>query len=80
MKEFALWLSRISGDIPVQDKTGLTGLYDFTWAEQEGGEIQDDLGGTLYKWPIAGLGLVLKPGVGPATIFVIDHIEKPDAN
>jgi uncharacterized protein (TIGR03435 family) len=80
MKEFALLLSQVSGDRPVQDKTGLTGRYDFTWQERDSTESNTDPGGALYNWPIDSLGLALKPGIGPANTFVVDHIEKPDNN
>jgi uncharacterized protein (TIGR03435 family) len=80
MNDFALTLSLISGDRPVQDKTGLTGRYDFTWQERDSTGSDADLGGQLYKWPIDSFGLALKPGVGPANTFVIDHIEKPNDN
>jgi hypothetical protein len=32
------------------------------------------------NWPVASLGLELKPGKFPGSKLVIDHIEKPSAN
>lgn len=80
MKEFATLLTLLSRDRPVQDKTGLTGRYDFTWQKQDSAGNEGDPGGQLYKWPIGNLGLALKPGVGPSSVFVVDHIDKPSPN
>jgi len=60
----------------IQDKTGLTGRYDFTlpWY----GDDPEIVG--LDRMPVSGIGLVLKPGQAPVTVINIDHIERPDAN
>jgi uncharacterized protein (TIGR03435 family) len=60
----------------VQDKTGLTGRYDFTLPFYS--QDPDVVG--LDRMPISGVGLVLKPGKAPITVINIDHIERPDAN
>jgi uncharacterized protein (TIGR03435 family) len=69
----------LSHDRPVQDKTGVIGRYDFIWQEVDNAD-NDDPEGLLHKWPIDSLGLALKPGKGPARVFAVDHIDKPDAN
>jgi uncharacterized protein (TIGR03435 family) len=80
MYEFAVIVSGFSGSTPVQDKTGLTGRYDFVWQEQDNPGQESDPGSLLNKWPVDSLGLALKPGKGPSHTFVIDHIEKPSPN
>lgn len=80
MLEFAAQLNTLSPDRPIQDKTGLPGRYDFVWRQEDSQSNQGDPEGELAKWPIANLGLALVPGVGPATTFVVDHIDKPSPN
>ena len=76
---------------PVQDKTGLTGVYDLTLRV----ELEAD---QLKRMPQAGaaftgfgytsgifdavqkLGLKLEASKGPVDFLVVDHVEKPDAN
>ena len=62
-----IWfLSRLSPSIPIRDRTGLTGRYDFS--------------DRVNNYPIGHLGLQLKPGKESRPILVIDHIEKPSPN
>lgn len=63
---------------PVQDRTGLTGRYDFTLqlvdqASREGEE-------PVRNWPVDHLGLALKSGMMPGIALKIDHIERPSPN
>jgi uncharacterized protein (TIGR03435 family) len=78
MEEFALLLTRLNGGHLVQDRTGLTGRYDFTLpvapAEDDPGAVQ------LDRMPVTSVGLSLKPGTAPFLNIYIDHIERPDAN
>jgi uncharacterized protein (TIGR03435 family) len=64
---------------PIQDKTGLTGRYDFTlpWYDYNHyPEISDP----LDRMPITSIGLMLQRGKGPGFLINIDHIEKPSPN
>jgi uncharacterized protein (TIGR03435 family) len=81
MEELARSLMRLNSDRPIQDKTGLTGRYDFTlpWYDDEH-NAESEAGNPLDRMPISSIGLMLKPGRGPGIIIIIDHIEKPDAN
>jgi uncharacterized protein (TIGR03435 family) len=81
MQDFAIALMRLTKDYPVQDKTGLTGRYDFTlpWY----GYVQypaSEISNPLDRMPITTIGLVLERGKGPGLIIDIDHIEKPSEN
>lgn len=76
MQDLAWFLTIVSRGIPVHDKTGLTGRYDFTFREVELSPDEDH----VYGWPIDHLGLRLKPGTESRPILVIDHIEKPTPN
>ena len=63
---------------PVQDRTGLTGRYEFTiQAIEHPSQDPDEL---PENWPISQLGLELKPGKVPGRTLIIDHIEKPSQN
>lgn len=76
MQDLAWFLTIVSGGVPVRDRTGLTGSYDFTFREVE--LAPDDE--KVYRWPTDHLGLNVKPGTESKPILVIDHIEKPTAN
>jgi uncharacterized protein (TIGR03435 family) len=80
MDEFSRVLMRLTDHL-VQDKTGLTGRYDFTlrwygYQQNPASEISNP----LDRMPINSIGLTLKPGRGPGFIIDIDHIERPDPN
>lgn len=81
MEEFAEFLTLMSRDNPVQDKTGLLGRYDFTlpWYDYRR-YPNSEFSNPLSRIQIKDIGLTLKPGKGPAYIFTIDHIERPDPN
>jgi uncharacterized protein (TIGR03435 family) len=77
----------------VVDKTGLTGRYDFTlkWTPDPGGLAvvhdgpnapppADPAGPSIFTAVQEDLGLRLQSTRGPVEVFVIDHVEKPDAN
>lgn len=74
---------------PVIDKTGLTGVYDFTLAympDLPPGESSEDLPPEMKSRPSLQdavqeqLGLKLVPAKGPVKVYVIDHVEAPSAN
>ncbi len=73
-------LSRLLG-VPIMDKTGLTGYYDFLlqWTPEEApGDI--NLGPSIFTALQDVLGLRLVAGKEPVDIIVIDHVERPSEN
>jgi uncharacterized protein (TIGR03435 family) len=92
MSMFVTPLSRQLGRIIV-DKTGLTGLYNFTleWTPEgaaappaggspSGAAPPDQSGPDIFTAVQEQLGLKLESTKGPVDVIVIDHIEKPSAN
>ena len=76
MLDLAYFLNLISPGVPVRDRTGLTGRYDFTLRRDPAAtnaELMDSL-------PLGDLGLKLKPGTEDRPILVIDRVERPAAN
>jgi len=78
---------------PVLDKTGLTGIYDFTLdyvsdlaqspvsSSADDNMLPADPGGTsVFTAVQQQLGLKLEPGRGPVETLVIDHVERPSGN
>jgi uncharacterized protein (TIGR03435 family) len=68
----------------VIDKTGLTGLFDFTltYASDTDAASADDSanGPSVFTALEEQLGLKLESAKGPVPVFIIDHIEKPTEN
>jgi uncharacterized protein (TIGR03435 family) len=68
----------------VIDKTGLTGLYDFTltYTSDPDSTSSDDSasGATIYTALQEQLGLKLEPSKGLLPVLIIDHIDRPSAN
>jgi len=89
MANFAQMLSRQVGR-HVDDKTGLTGYYDFTldWTPDNPAVSQEDAPkGTpvspdfsIYPAIKEQLGLELKSEKGPVDVLVIDHVDAPSPN
>ena len=76
-------------DRPVLDKTGLEGTYDFvleftpqfTEPLPPGATFVPDPSGPTFQQALKEqLGLRLESQTGPATVFVVDHIEQPSEN
>jgi len=73
---------------PVQDKTGLTGKYDFTIDKSSVGAPQteqgpappSDSGPSISTVVQEQLGLKLEPAKGSVETLVVDHIERPSEN
>jgi len=69
----------------IQDRTGLTGRYDFVveWGAWTGGMAaagdSSDTGPTLNS-VVAAIGLKLVPAKGRIETLVIDHLDKPSEN
>ncbi len=73
----------------VNNKTGLTGKYDYTLkyaydrstaAGLEGAGGSDDSAPVIFTAVQEQLGLRLEPFKGEAQFLVIDHIERPSEN
>jgi uncharacterized protein (TIGR03435 family) len=79
MTSLAANLSR-SSTRPVQDKTGLTGKYDFVLHRRDEGGASASDPDPSSPWDVEELGLTLKPAKAPTETLVIDHIEKPSEN
>jgi uncharacterized protein (TIGR03435 family) len=91
MKSLADFLAR-QVSRPVVDKTGLTGIYDFTldWVPEAPPTSSPDAangvtlpgvpGASLFSALQQQLGLKLEPGKSPIEIIVIDHVERPSGN
>ncbi len=81
MASLASIVSSMANQGPVQDKTGLTGLYDFTFAPPA-----DDPGPgispfeAMFLSGLNSLGLKLGSDKGQVETLVIDHIERPSEN
>jgi uncharacterized protein (TIGR03435 family) len=82
MDDLARYLTRLNNGHLVQDKTGLTGRYDFTlpWYDDDGHNPNSEISNPLDLMPITSVGLMLKPGKGPGLVVDIDHIERLDPN
>ena len=77
MKDLADFLTIVvGGRIPVRDKTGLTGRYDFTIKSLP----RDPDENLVYRYPLKHIGLAVKPGTEQRPALVIDHIERPSPN
>ncbi len=65
----------------VEDRTGLTGKYDFTltWTPED--QSADSAAGTsLFTALQEQLGLKLSPAKAPVPVLVVDHLERPSQN
>lgn len=68
---------------PVVDRTGLSGLYDFTmnWIHDPSGDdaIADNIANFRNALKTQ-LGLELKPSHAPMRFLIVDHVERPSEN
>jgi uncharacterized protein (TIGR03435 family) len=65
----------------VSNKTGLTGVYDFTLKYSDDMATgADSAAPSIYTALQEQLGLKLEPTKGPVDVLVIDHVERPSAN
>jgi uncharacterized protein (TIGR03435 family) len=83
---FLSMLSRQLGRT-ILDRTGLTGNYDFTlrWSPDNGATsasegAQDDTLPSIFTAVQEQLGLKLESTKAPASVLVIDHLERPSQN
>jgi uncharacterized protein (TIGR03435 family) len=72
MASLAALLSRFGA--PVEDRTGLTGKYDFALTRF------NTVGDPSVDWNLSALGLKLAPIRVSTETIVIDHIERPSPN
>lgn len=79
MAALAIYLSHSSG-LPVQDKTGLAGKYDFALLKHDTDDALASDPAPPSIWDVEALGLKLVPAKAPMETIVIDHIEKPSEN
>ena len=65
----------------VENKTGLTGVYDFTLRyEASDPPPPDSTAPSIYTALEEQLGLKLESAKGPVKVLVIDHVERPSEN
>ncbi len=69
---------------PVVDRTGLTGLWDFSVVAappvRPGSTVPPVAGPTLLEAMQDQLGIKLKPGKAVLPVLVVDHVDRPTAN
>jgi uncharacterized protein (TIGR03435 family) len=84
MSQIAAWLSAEGDtDLPIVDKTGLTGTFDLVieFAPEHGPAITTDNPIPTFQQALKDqLGLKLEKKKCDATFFVIDHVEQPSEN
>jgi uncharacterized protein (TIGR03435 family) len=86
MAELANHLNGGSPGHPVQDRTGLTGKYDFVlkridMSEEQNGVVSlNAIPPPNDLWDLGALGLKVEPIKIPTETVVIDHIERPSQN
>ena len=82
-------LGRMGTGRPIQDKTGLTGLYDIVLAQgqiavdrpsAQDASAASDPGGNSAPAMAEALGLKLESTKAPVETLVIDHMERPSEN
>jgi uncharacterized protein (TIGR03435 family) len=80
LPEFAAKLSELRGiDLPVVDRTGISGVYDITLKGAASALLQPD-GPSLLTLIREQLGLSLVSAKGPVEVVIIDHAEEPAPN
>ena len=84
--DFRWFINLLGGELnlPVVDKTGITGIYDITlsYTPQRLLDAPDYAGNgnSVFTAIQQQLGLKLEAAKGPVEVLVIDHAEKPSAN
>jgi uncharacterized protein (TIGR03435 family) len=80
MSEFAQMLAQLRGiELPVVDRTGITGSFDIVLKSGPSLAREGDTGGLFALLP-AQLGLRLVAAKAPIEVIVIDHTERPSEN
>ncbi|MGA7239810.1 MAG: M56 and DUF3738 domain-containing protein [Bryobacteraceae bacterium] len=84
--DFPWFINLLGGELnlPVVDKTGITGVYDITlsYTPQRLLDAPDYAGNGISVFTAIQqqLGLKLEAAKGPVEVLVVDHAEKPSAN
>lgn len=79
-------VTQLAGEVHtrVENKTGLTGNYDFTLRYAPGGGLNapnsESSAPSIFTALQEQLGLKLEPHKGPVEVLVIDHVERPSEN
>ncbi len=80
MPQLAQFASTYVLHAPVQDRTGLTGFFDYKSTMQvDPSTQQNDFEGSFIQL-LSEIGLELKKQKGPVEAFVVDHAEKSSPN
>jgi uncharacterized protein (TIGR03435 family) len=80
MDSLAAQLSGTTSHV-VENKTGLTGVYDFTLQYADSDRpSSDSTAPSIYTALEEQLGLKLESTKGPVQVLVIDHVERPTAD
>lgn len=84
VRALAVVLSNLA-ERPVEDRTGLTGLYDMSFRRPRAGGPSTEPDSTTNPAPTIfdvaeGFGLKLEPAKTSVETLVIDHIERPSEN
>ena len=80
MPQLAQFASTYVLHAPVQDRTGLTGFFDYKSTMQVNPSTQqNDFEGSFIQL-LSEIGLELKKQKGPVEAFVVDHAEKSSPN
>jgi uncharacterized protein (TIGR03435 family) len=83
LAELAVWLSPLSSS-PIEDRTGLTGRYDFTVRDMQpvhpADEDREYYRQPTHRWELEPLGLVLVRAKVHTIALIVDHIERPSPN
>ena len=78
MKALADFLSHSYG-YPVEDRTGLTNLYNFVLKKRDAESTSDD-SSFASPWQLNSIGLQVRPVRTAMDTIVIDHIDRPSPN
>jgi uncharacterized protein (TIGR03435 family) len=79
-----LQLAKFAGDsvmrVPVLDRTGLSGSFDYRERQQDLDPVYSGDQTASFQSYLAEVGLKLERSKGPIEMFVIDHAAKPSPN
>jgi uncharacterized protein (TIGR03435 family) len=77
-------LAKFAGDsvmrVPVLDRTGLSGSFDYRGRQQDIDPVYSGDQTASFQSYLAEVGLKLERSKGPVEMFVIDQVAKPSPN
>jgi uncharacterized protein (TIGR03435 family) len=79
MELLAHFLSNVTSSV-VDDKTALTGRYNFHLKWSPDGAAATDDAPSIFTAVQEQLGLKLQPTKGPVEVLIVDHVELPSEN